>query len=471
MGWRSIILIVASVAACFAIGWFISTRGAPADAPVVASAGDCGLSLAGSNTIGERLAPRLVGAFLTGEGYAVTETAGEGETTLTATRGEENCAIPIRSHGSALSFEELTAGTAQIGMSSRAIRPAEIEALAAAGAGDFAGEAAIAEHVIALDGIAIVTHPDNPLRELSREQVRRLFFGEIADWTQLGGSPGAVTLYARDDQSGTFQFFHEQVLDKDLRWDAASANARRFESSTELVAAVAADRNGVGFVGMAYVTSAVRAMAISDGGPAFTPSEANVRSESYPISRRLYLYVRPETMRANPHAFALVEFFKGPDAYTIAEELGYVSLRAAPQTAAVVGAAQTCEVGAPESQTYLAATRGAERLSSVVRFQAGSNTVDSLARDDVGRAAAPIQAALEQGRSVRLIGHSDAEGDADLNRRLALNRAHAIREAFEARGLMGLLVESAGERCPVAGNDTPQGRQSNRRVEIWIGRT
>lgn len=468
MGWRSIILIVASVALCFAIGWAISTRSA-SPATSAASADACGLSLAGSNTIGERLAPRLVAAYLSSEGYTVAESAAEGETTLTATRGEQTCIVPIRSHGSALSFEELTAGTAQIGMSSRAIRPAEIEALLAAGAGDFAGEAAIAEHVVALDGIAIVTHRDNPLRELSREQVRRLFFGEIANWTQLGGAPGAVTLYARDDQSGTFQFFHEHVLEKDPRWDAASANARRFESSTELVASVAADRSGVGFVGMAYVTDAVRVMAISDGGPAFMPSEDNVRAESYPISRRLYLYVRPQTMRDNPQAFALVEFFKGPAAYPIAEELGYVSLRAAPQAAAAVGA-QACEVGAPESETYLAATRGADRLSSVVRFQAGSNSIDSLARDDVGRAVTPIQAALGQGRSVRLIGHSDADGDADVNRRLALNRAHAIREAFEAQGLMGLLVESAGERCPVASNETPQGRQSNRRVEIWIGR-
>lgn len=478
MGWRSILLIVISVSWCFAAGWwFASSRQAATSAPL-ATAFDpsCSFAMAGSNTIGERLAPALVTGYFRDAGFDVADaqTTADGEVRVIATKVAQSCAVDIRSHGSSLSFEELTADSAAIGMSSRAIRPAELAALSTAGAGDFVAEAEQTEHVIALDGIAIIAHPSNPVRSLSRAQVRAAFVRQIADWGNLGAGSGAIDIYARDDQSGTFQFFLEHVLEDDARWQSASSAARRFESSSDLVSGVAADPRGLGFVGMAYLTDNVRALSISDGGPAFAPSPNNVRSESYPISRRLFLYVRPETMQDNATVAALIAFAKSPAAYEIVEDLGYVSLREmgvggldprnAPSEPLV------CEDNAPETQAYRVATRSADRLDSVIRFLPGSNALDSLARDDVGRAAAAIRVALSAGRTVTLVGHSDGQGDADINRRLAMQRAATIREAFETQGLLGLQMESAGERCPVASNDTAQGRQSNRRVEIWISR-
>lgn len=478
MGWRSILLIVISVAWCFAAGWwFASWRQADTAAP---SAGafdpNCSFAMAGSNTIGERLAPALVAAYFRDAGFEVADAqaTADGEVRLTATKDDQSCAVDIRSHGSSLSFEELTANSAAIGMSSRGIRSEEAASLKAAGAGDLDAEAALAEHVVALDGIAIIVHPSNPARTLSRGQVRNAFLRQVRGWAVIGGGAAPVNLYARDDQSGTFQFFFENVLADDVRWDAAKSAVRRFESSSDLVTGVAADVSSLGFVGMAYVNDSVRALPISDGGPAFAPSPNNVRSESYPISRRLYLYVRPDTMRNNPAVAAIIAYAKSPAAYEVVEQLGYVSLRemgiGGPDQRSVAVEPLFCESDAPETLAYRVATRNADRLDSVIRFMPGSNTLDSLARDDVGRAAAAIRAALTAGRTVTLIGHSDGQGDADVNRRLAMQRAATIREAFEAQALLGLQLDSAGERCPVASNDTPQGRQSNRRVEIWISR-
>ncbi len=465
---RLAVIVVAVIVFGFSLGWALGTfRLPPQQAGAEVATAPCAIALSGSNTIGERLAPEIVTAFFTSAGYVVSDAAqvAPDEIRISATRGAQRCVIDIRSHGSSFAFRDLASGAASIGMASRALKPEEAAALAAAGAGDFAADAALAEHVIALDGIAVIVHPESRLHALSRRDVRRVFVGDVSDWRSLGGPSGAIARYARDDESGTFQFFLEHVLENDPHWAAAQAGVRRFASSTALTSAVAADRNAIGFVGAAYVTPAVRALAISDGGQAFPPTPGDVRAESYPISRRLFLYVRPQVMRADPRVAALVTFFKSAAAFALVERLGFVSLAAAGREA---GAPLQCSSETPEARVYRVAAAGAERLPMVIRFLPGSNIADSLARDDLARAAAPIRAALADNRTVTLIGHSDAEGEAEINRMLAQRRAESIRGELEGLGAMGLQVESAGEACPVAGNDTPQGRQSNRRVEIWI---
>lgn len=453
--------------------WMAATWIMPPDTLRRATAGArevCNASMAGSNTIGEGLAPAIVRAFLESRNYAVeaAEPRAPGEVRVVATREDRRCTVDIRSHGSGLAFEELLAGSTQIGMSSRAIKPVEVDALKAVGAGDFAADAASAEHVIALDGIAIIVHPDNPVTTISKPDVKRAFLRQITNWRALGGGEGSLRLHARNDASGTFQFFHEQVLEKDPRWNEAAAGARRFESSSELVAAVSADPAAIGFVGVAYVTDAVKVLAVSDGGAAFPPTAVNVRAEDYPISRRLYLYVRPDTFAQNAFVSALVNHFKSADAYQLTEERGFVSLRQTAATVSLSAGGLACREGAAETEVYRIATRGGRRLTSVIRFLPNSNVSDSLARDDVARAVAQLRGPIAQGAVVRLIGHSDDAGDAAMNRRLALARANAIREAFEDLDLFGLQVETAGEMCPVADNATLAGRQANRRVEIWV---
>lgn len=428
----------------------------------------CDAVLAGSNTIGERLAPALVRDYLVSSQFSVTGPFVDqpGEVRVIGEKDNLRCTVRIRSHGSGQSFKELIAGSASIGMSSRPINAAEIAALRAAKAGDFVAEAALAEHVIALDGIAIITHPNNPIASLALADVKRVFLGQARDWGPFGGQ-GPIQLYARDDVSGTFQFFFEHVLGADPAWDGIKAQAQRYESSSHLVESVGNDPNAIGFVGVAYLTEAVKRLSISSGGPAFAPSDENVRAESYPISRRLFLYVRPQTLRANRFVAALIGYLKSPAAFARVEELGYVSLRPL-EPRADASKEVVCEAGSAEALVFQAATAGAKRMASVFRFVPNSNTLDSLARDDLQRALVPLKAALAQGAQVRLIGHSDGQGDAEINRRLARERAEAVRAEMESRGVLGLQVDSAGEKCPLAENSSEAGRQSNRRVEVWI---
>ena len=116
--------------------------------------------------------------------------------------------------------------------------------------------------MIAIDGLAIILHPQNPLNQLDTEQLAQIFSGEISTWEELGGVGGAIHLYARDDQSGTYDTFKELVLSR--RGKTLVSAAKRFESSEQLSDAVSQDPQGIGFIGLPYVRQA-KAVAIVDG--------------------------------------------------------------------------------------------------------------------------------------------------------------------------------------------------------------
>jgi len=176
------------------------------------------------------------------------------------------------------------------------------------------------ELIIALDGIAVIVHPDNPLVSLSKSQIRDIFLGTITDWQAVGGAPGAITLHARDDQSGTFDVFRALVLGK--KGELASS-ALRYESNEVLSDTVSKDKNAIGFVGLPYIRDA-RAVAIADGGmPAISPSGFSVATEDYALSRRLYLYLPRET--ANPLAREFAEFAVSDAAQEVVKSQGFVS--------------------------------------------------------------------------------------------------------------------------------------------------
>src|SRR5262249_33774155 len=129
-------------------------------------------------------------------------------------------AIEIHAHGSTTAFIDLKGGACDIGMASRKITTKEVDDLRPL-LGDLSSNAS--EHVLALDGLAVVVHQTNSVKTLTVTQVAAIFAGEITNWSQVGGASGAITLYARDDKSGTFEFFRDHVLKKHGKSLAAQA--------------------------------------------------------------------------------------------------------------------------------------------------------------------------------------------------------------------------------------------------------
>lgn len=116
--------------------------------------------------------------------------------------------VELSAHGSSTGFAALLERHAELAAASRPVKDSEVRALA--GFGDL--RSPYAEQVIAIDGLAIILHPDNPLASLDTAQLAAVFAGEVRTWEELGGKGGAIRLYARDEQSGTYDTFKELVL-------------------------------------------------------------------------------------------------------------------------------------------------------------------------------------------------------------------------------------------------------------------
>jgi len=249
------------------------------------------LRLHGSNTIGKELAPALCEEFLKFQGAtSVQRKPGpkEDETDIEAVLPSESAeplTFEVQAHGSKTAFEDLAAGQCDIGLASRQIKSDEAQQCALAGLGDMLSP--VCENVLGSDGIAVFVNKSNPINALTKEQIADIFSGRITDWSQLGGNPGPVDLYAPDDKSGTLDIFKSLVLGT----TPLAPRAARYENNAKLSDEVAADANGIGIAGMAFVRGG-KALAVSeDGATPLLPTPFTVATQEYPLSRRLFLYI------------------------------------------------------------------------------------------------------------------------------------------------------------------------------------
>ena len=249
------------------------------------------LRLHGSNTIGKELVPALCEEFLKFEGASSVERKPrqkEDETDVDAVlpnRSSEPLTFEVQAHGTKTAFEDLAAGKCDIGMASRRITQEEARQCATAGLGDMFSPGC--EIVLGADGIAVFVNKRNPISALTKQQLADIFSGRTTDWSQVGGNPGSINLYAGDENSGTFDTFKSLVLES----SPLSTKASRYENSAKLSDEVAADVNGIGFTGMAFVRGS-KPLAISEAeGTALLPTPFTVAAGTYPLSRRLFLYL------------------------------------------------------------------------------------------------------------------------------------------------------------------------------------
>lgn len=407
------------------------------------------LRLHGSNTLGETLAPALVEAWFGARGCAGTERhpVAPGHVRLVGTGGCD-LEVDLQTHGSGTGIKGLLDGDTDLAMASRPVTADEVRIGQERGLGELTSPAQ--EGVVALDGVAVIVHPDNPLRELRVAQVRQLFDGSVRNWSQVGGRSGPVRVHARDDASGTFDTFKGLVLGRQsLRGDAM-----RYESTRELAAAVAADPDAIGFVGIAGVGQA-RALAIADAGVAMLPEAFRIAVEDYPLSRRLYFYRAAD---AAPLAREFGEFVLSGPMQPLIERGGFVSqeIRAYPDG-----------IRADAPAEYRELVGGAQRLSLNFRF--GRGLVDSKAARDVERLAQFVAQPENRGRRLLLLGFVDEdEVSPYLAHTLSNDRVDYIADRLAAAGLPVLRARGMGGAAPLASDSGEAGRHRNRRVEVWI---
>jgi phosphate transport system substrate-binding protein len=223
--------------------------------------------------------------------------------------------VQVTGGGSGVGLAALINGTTDIAAASRPIKTSEVDKLKARFATRGTGVP------IARDGLAVYLNEANPVQELSLAQLRDIYTGRVANWKEVGGKDAPIILYSRENSSGTYTYFKDNVLmGKDY-----SPRAQTLQGTAAVVNAISKDVNGIGYGGAAYAKGVKFAKVKKDErSPAFAPTLETVRSGEYPISRYLFLY-----LRASPSGDAkkFIDFALSAEGQKIVTGAGYFPVK------------------------------------------------------------------------------------------------------------------------------------------------
>ena len=219
--------------------------------------------------------------------------------------------ITVTGGGTGVGISALLDGTTDIAMASRPIKFSEKMKVKSAGK-------EVEEVIVAYDALAVVVHPSNPVKQLTRQQLEDIFRGKITNWQQVGGDDRKIVVYSRETSSGTYEFFKESVL-KNKNYMSSSLS---MPATGAIIQSVSQTRGAIGYVGLAYVSPRIKTLAVSyDGQHYAAPTLENAINKTYPIVRPLYYYYN----RKNASVIApLLDFILSAAGQKIIKESGYI---------------------------------------------------------------------------------------------------------------------------------------------------
>ncbi len=223
--------------------------------------------------------------------------------------------------GSGTGISAMIAGTADIAISSRTMKEKEINKAKQNGIEPF-------EIKAALDGLAVVAHPDNPVSRLTIDQLSDIFTGKIKNWKEVGGNNLQIVILSREINSGTHVYFKEHVLRKgdEKSVEEFSPMALLMSSSQAIAEEVSQNPNAIGYYGMGYISPKQKVISVAKdaSSPYVDPVMENVQDNSYPISRPLLLYTKglPQGI-----VKAFTDFALSPEGQEIVKKTDFVPVK------------------------------------------------------------------------------------------------------------------------------------------------
>jgi phosphate transport system substrate-binding protein len=202
--------------------------------------------------------------------------------------------LSVTGGGSGTGIASLLNGTVDIANASREMKQEEIVEARKNGIEP-------TQHIVARDAIAVVVHPSNPVDRLTIQQISDIYTKKITNWSELGGENRPIVLLSRESNSGTYVYFLENVIRGGEKNDLLfSPDTLLMPSSQGISEEVRQNPNAIGYDGLGYVTSEQKtiAVAVDASGPYVLPSADTVNSNSYPISRPLYMITAGEPQGA-----------------------------------------------------------------------------------------------------------------------------------------------------------------------------
>jgi phosphate transport system substrate-binding protein len=229
--------------------------------------------------------------------------------------------ISVSGGGSGTGLAALVNGTTDIANASRKIKGEEREAAQKNGIEPY-------EIEIARDAIGVIVHPDNPVQQLTLQQVSDIYSGKITNWQEVGGEDRPIVLLSRESNSGTHVYFLEEVvrLGQADNKTLFSQDTLLLPSSEGIIAEVRQNPNAIGYDGLGYITPEVKTLAIAPeaGGEYVKPSIETVNNGKYPIARPLFMYT-PGEPQGDVKTY--LDWILGPEGQKIVGELGFVPLK------------------------------------------------------------------------------------------------------------------------------------------------
>jgi len=438
---------------------------------------DQNIKIATSETIANSYLDAIVEEYASYMDATVTNISSEnGSSTDVISDNQDRVLATIDSKVSnaADAFEDLLNGDSDLIFTERRANNEEISRFLAADLGDLSSSER--ETIWALDGAVVVSSPKNPIKTLSLVQTVRIFTGAISNWSDIGGPDLPIKVYLPSETADLFEFFAKGILGIDPATFAD--DAERSLTGIQIDAKVGEEAGAIGLISTSAMNASKELLLESRCGLESWADSFSIRSESYPMTRRLYAYTT--NRRVASHLQDLMALLLDEAGQRIVTESGFTSLTEEVTDMNSHGQQLAYSLSSKEQELELIGLidfaremRTADRLSTTLRFTSGSSQLDNKSSVDVVRLAQLLQKPEYQDNEVFLVGFSDSIGKSSLNEVLSLRRARKVRDAMLAVEDVQLdpnAIKTAGfgAAFPAACNNTALGRQINRRVDVWI---
>ena len=230
-------------------------------------------------------------------------------------KNDSTASITVVGGGSGVGVAALAEGTTDIAMASRDLKTDEKLKFSE-------NKKEIEQITIAYDALSVVVNPENKVSQLTREQIEKIYTGEITNWKDVGGANEKIVAYSRESSSGTFEFFKEHVMNK----KNYATTTLMMPATGAIVQSVAQTKGAIGYIGFAYENKEVKSLAVSyDQGKTYVmPSVEAAKDKTYPISRPLY-YMFDKVNASKVKSY--IDFALSEQGQKIVLEIGYIPIK------------------------------------------------------------------------------------------------------------------------------------------------
>ncbi len=427
----------------------------------------------GGSGIGTNFMPELVKSYAESKGLSVRQTIGSDERdlifTLEDSTGREVGTFNVLRRGVAKGYRDLIDGSVDLVWTSARMTDAQEAQFTRANVGTMRVPGN--EHVFALDSMVVVVSQDNPAVSITLDTLAAIYSGQITDWSQLGLPAGKINVYAPVEGMGLLMHFKNTILTP--RGLTLRDDAIRLGTVIEWSDKVASDPQGISFNFIGYIRNAKALNVATNCGLVTRPTYFSAKTEEFPLARRLYLYTRGQPKTALGRE--LLAHALSPQIQEVLRAANFVDQEPEVLDFKEQGARIAHALNANEEDFDITAMRSfigdvssGARITTTLRFEVGSFTLDPKAVADIQRLAQLLKAPEYANKEVMLMGFADSIGNYRANLVLSERRANAVSQALRAAGFEGAITKGYSELAPVACNDTPENRQFNRRVEVWV---